>query len=255
MKRETAYQHALDSEGKIVSISEALKGKNYRCVECGQEFILREGPERQKHFAHKKDTGCAGGSETFLHSEFKKRLTALLNSRIKEKGELGVSWECRECGAKWGPKNLMNRVASVKELTETVELFDINRNRIGVIEIICTDAPEEQALFFRPHSKETCIQIKLWDLKDLDRVEEKLEKPYSVDYCLDSSCRLMEKEEGETDTECALCGRSFRSRYTGGISVFGITVDSFEKVCPSCRNNPAIKKPAKRKPARRRRKG
>lgn len=249
MKRETAYQHALDSEGKIVSISEALKGKNYRCVECGQEFILREGPERQKHFAHKKDTGCAGGSETFLHSEFKKRLTTLLNSRIKEKGELGVSWECRECGAKWGPKNLMNRVASVKEeysmpgCRPDIALLDLNKKVIGVIELVNTHAPEAGVLSFYDNENITLIQINLSNLKDLDRIEEKIMNPDIVSCCLKLKCGKSPKQDSKISYECEKCYNPYDVKTVKINTVFGYEfyIKRDEKICPNCRQK--IRKP------------
>lgn len=52
---------------ELISIYDACKGKKYLCPACNEELIIRAGPTRQKHFAHKSNSDCKTGYQTVLH--------------------------------------------------------------------------------------------------------------------------------------------------------------------------------------------
>ena len=51
-------QIAIDKDGKRIFIGNASKIHTYYCPNCGEELILRLGPVRIHHFAHKSNSTC-----------------------------------------------------------------------------------------------------------------------------------------------------------------------------------------------------
>lgn len=87
--------------GRIIHISQAVRGKACNCVcpSCGSTLLARKGPQNPAHFAHEGDRICGGYLETLLHKTSKQiikeshtiRLPSLAlytldtNGRIKSK--------------------------------------------------------------------------------------------------------------------------------------------------------------------------
>lgn len=95
---------ALDRHGaRRLAISCAKCDEPFHCGKCGAACILRQGPQRVYHFAHKAAsgdtgaTGCAGGGEGAIHEACK--------LFIKENiGNIVFTRACSECGeevARW----------------------------------------------------------------------------------------------------------------------------------------------------------
>lgn len=79
------YRYALDEQGHIVDIADALKGCRYTCLnpECRVQMIAKKGNQRAKHFAHKvqvdKDL-CSSSGESYLHYLAKTKFAEWFNS-------------------------------------------------------------------------------------------------------------------------------------------------------------------------------
>ncbi len=65
---EIRYRHALNQEGKLLTVKEAEQREIYICPSCRERLIFRAGEKNQKHFAHFKD---ACNYETYLHKTAK----------------------------------------------------------------------------------------------------------------------------------------------------------------------------------------
>ncbi len=60
---------ALNNEGQLISIRDALRGKacNCACPACGEVLVAKQGEVRAWHFAHESGNECEGGAESALH--------------------------------------------------------------------------------------------------------------------------------------------------------------------------------------------
>lgn len=72
MMKSLLYEYAEDEQGRLVHISIAERGFDYKCVECGDKLIIKEGTKKRKHFAHKGNTNCNG--ESYIHKIWKRRI-------------------------------------------------------------------------------------------------------------------------------------------------------------------------------------
>lgn len=66
------YEYASDENGVCTHINDALKGHCYKCINCGEVLIIKDGSDRRKHFAHKNNSNCDG--ESYIHKIWKKRI-------------------------------------------------------------------------------------------------------------------------------------------------------------------------------------
>lgn len=76
------YRYALDEQGRIVAIADALKGCRYTCFnpECQALMIVREGKIKAKHFAHEPGTETKKCGESYLHYLAKTKFAEWFNS-------------------------------------------------------------------------------------------------------------------------------------------------------------------------------
>jgi hypothetical protein len=68
--RKVFYQTvALDANGQVVYIQDALSGLacNCICAECGRRLVAKRGEIKIHHFAHEAKSDCVGGAMTALH--------------------------------------------------------------------------------------------------------------------------------------------------------------------------------------------
>ena len=64
---------AVDENGSITDIKEAISGASYFCPACHEQLIAKtKGTKRRPHFAHKASSDCIHGYETALHLMAKK---------------------------------------------------------------------------------------------------------------------------------------------------------------------------------------
>lgn len=80
--KQDYYSYAFDSESRLIHIDDAIKGKEYRCPNCGRKMIPKQGEKRVWHFAHEKNTeNCS--YETYLHKIAKRRICECFNESEK----------------------------------------------------------------------------------------------------------------------------------------------------------------------------
>ncbi len=121
------------------------------CVGCQQPVRLRAGAKNRPHFAHVADAACPGG-ETALHRTAIRVLQASILSASAEGLPYPVHCICRRCDAE-RDADLSRRgcVVVVDQILEDGIRPDLlvstaNGQRLAVIEVIVTHAPEDAAL-------------------------------------------------------------------------------------------------------------
>ena len=202
MQQELLYTTALDANGNLVNVDIAQKGNQYFCPTCKNKFILRKSGRTGKgskraHFAHNNLTpNCT--PEGVLHFSFKKLLIGLLNRYNLENKVLNVNWKCNKCFVDYSQvsiqRNLLRKVASIEEEYDLkvcrpdIALLNNEGKIIGVIEIVVTHEPEDNAIQYYRENGITLIQINLTSNEDLLKVEERISNPDVVNYCINPKC-------------------------------------------------------------------
>lgn len=234
------YTIALNKKGELVQIDDAKKGVQYYCPSCKNKFTLRKSGNtgkgsRRPHFAHHEVTpNCT--PEGVLHFTFKRRLVELLSKLIEEKRELIVDWQCKECSidytklnVKW---NLLAHISFIEEeynlkfCRPDIALLDIQRNVLGVIEIVVTHEPEINVIEYLVENGITLIQINVSSEEDLFQIEEKIKKPDLVNYCINPKCSNLNNHKSKRQIDiigeaCPRCKQKSNSFRLLSGSVFG----------------------------------
>lgn len=202
MSNEILYTTALNESDDLIHVNKAVKDRDYYCPFCKGDLILKKSGKKGKgskrpHFAHKNVTkNCT--PESLLHYAFKKNLTNLLNSHLSEKKELIINWNCVACTGQ-NQANLLTKVTSAREeynlsvCQPDIALLDSDDNVIAVIEIVVTHSPEEEAVQYYQENEIILVQINLSSDEDLSRIEEKINYPDIIDYCLSPRCLHAER--------------------------------------------------------------
>jgi hypothetical protein len=76
LRKDIEIPYALRA-GVIVHVSEVDRGLDCGCVcaRCGEDLVARKGASRQHHFAHYRESDCAGAVESLLHRLAKELLS------------------------------------------------------------------------------------------------------------------------------------------------------------------------------------
>jgi len=86
---------AIDIEtNSYYSPSEALKGKTYKCTECGNRVIFRKGDIRVPHFAHYSQTNTCSYYEHPSESQIHKDAKLLMAKMLTERKNIQFLWNC-----------------------------------------------------------------------------------------------------------------------------------------------------------------
>jgi hypothetical protein len=235
MVNEILYATAIDKDGNLIHIDDAVKGIDYYCPECKKEFILHKSGKtgqgsKRPHFKHNElSPNCK--PETVLHSSFKKMLINLLEKYKSENSQLILNWICYACHDK-NSGNILEKVTSIKEeytlekCRPDIALLDDEKNVNAVVEVVVTHSPEESVLHYYSDNNIVLIQINLSSEEDLKRIEEKIKNPDIVDFCLSPSCSNTNKYKIDRRIHRRIeqCGRCMRpiERFDIDIhSVFG----------------------------------
>jgi hypothetical protein len=79
---------------KYVSPTEALKGKNYKCIECDKKVIIRKGTIRKAHFAHYVQTNICTYYDHPNESQIHKDAKMLMAKLLTDKKSIQFIWRC-----------------------------------------------------------------------------------------------------------------------------------------------------------------
>jgi hypothetical protein len=190
MTNEILYKHALDEKGNVIKIETAKTGQKYFCTVCHNEMIFKNGKIRQKHFSHKNITeNCGGkggsGGEGYLHETFKNMLFQKLTEAIKDNKPLEINWICNVCNQK-EKGNLLGNIKEIK-MEHTIDncrpdivLIDDKGNNSIIIEVVDKHEPEQNVIELCQKYNIILIKIKLENLEDLEKIDEKIINPTNL---------------------------------------------------------------------------
>jgi len=209
MLPEILYTTALDNNGNVVHINNAVKGVSYYCPTCKKDLILKKSGKTGKgskrpHFSHNETTSnCT--PEGVLHYSFKKLLRQLLEGRLLENKAVNLNWVCNECSTDYTTipigKNLLENTVTIKEelnlkkCRPDLALLDKNNQVVAAIEIVVTHEPEENAIQYFKEKGITLIQLNLTSENDLDNIEQLISNPSIVNYCINPICKNLHNHE------------------------------------------------------------
>jgi len=235
MVKDILYSWALDENDNPIHINVAEKEGTFYCPGCKGEFILRKSGKTGKwskrpHFAHKNPTtNCTG--ESYLHNTFKKSLVRLLERYKAENKALIINWNCKTCSAKYEGDLLITTPAireeyDLKVCRPDIALLGADGKVMAAVEIVFTHEPEENVLQYYKTNGISLIQINLFFIEDLDRVEEKIINPDIVNFCRNPKCPNLRYDEAGrnlivSDIECKRCHHPMHTCHVEVNSVFG----------------------------------
>lgn len=100
--------------GDVVKAGIASRSREYQCLDCQSRLFLREGLERQKHFAHPptSSTGCAG--ESLNHKAAKVLLAQQLRRDLESSGKFHFQQYCPGAGDKCKLGNLVPDMRAIE---------------------------------------------------------------------------------------------------------------------------------------------
>lgn len=139
---------------------QAIRGDNYRCIECGQRVILRRGNERKAHWAHyNKDSNCdfyCNPTDSQIHKCAQLLLKSILEYQNQNQNQISLRIynECCECSKTVNeiliPNILPNVTIQIEHrfiFNETSKIADImylsNNNPMYIFEIFYTHKTNE----------------------------------------------------------------------------------------------------------------
>ncbi len=85
--------------------SSAIKGAEYKCIECGNKVILRKGSVRKPHFAHYAQTNTCHYYDHPNEAQIHKDAKMLMSQILKDKKNILFTWKCKLCNGYDGLEN------------------------------------------------------------------------------------------------------------------------------------------------------
>lgn len=161
------YEYAKNEHGVFTHIDDAIKGRCYSCVECGEQLIIKEGSKKRKHFAHKSNSNCDG--ESYIHKIWKKRIKDKFYSNSPFIIKYVVGTPCKEettCLIKKKISVLKCNKCYVKEVDlkqeyDTCEEEVEYKGFVGDIVLSDSKNPDKEPLFIEIDYTHPCDEEKI----------------------------------------------------------------------------------------------
>jgi hypothetical protein len=138
---EIKITYAINTNGKLININDAIKEDSYRCVECNEELIARMGEKNAKHYSHKTSI-C--NPESLLHKTAKIIIANIINNQQN----ITINLCCKNCNSIFG-KDFSTKTFSHSNVEHKIGSFicDVvafrqNQAALG-IEILATHKVDE----------------------------------------------------------------------------------------------------------------
>jgi len=266
-KKELLYITAFDKNGVLVKAKDAEKTEDYFCPECKNKLLLKKSGKTGKgskrpHFAHHAESpNCT--PEGVLHKSFKLLLLQYIRQHIADDTLINIEWECVYCHEKH-TGNLIQSVSAVldeyhmEKCRPDIALLDQNDKPFAVIEIIVTHKPDEAVITYYKERKFILILIELDSEDDLDKIETKINKPASINYCFNHKCpnindyafnrgfkivvkncgnfhQMLSLEAGVFHAFGAFFPNEFTDEEIEKAKLKGVIFDGHTVICPHCR--------------------
>lgn len=251
--------------------SNAIKGNNYKCIECDKKVILRKGEIRRPHFAHYTQTNTCNYYDHPNEAQIHKDAKMLMAQLLKDKKQILFTWECTMC---MRDSLFMNDDSTIiykdgdEVFTEYRSKYNkwiadvavINNNEVRyIVEIKNTHATvtERPEPWFEVDAKELIEGVNQTNeaLKKDNEIERK-ENPSHVDYnypyrvpcirsinryCYGSFCteeqwirKIPEYDETLKDNSCIICKKNSPYDYCYFLPRFDWLDEKKMRICYNC---------------------
>lgn len=193
------YEYAKNECDVFTHIDDANKEHCYRCIECGEPLIIKDGSKKRKHFAHKSNSNCDG--ESYVHKIWKKRIKDKFYSNSPFCIQYIVGTPCKDvttCMIKKKVSDLKCNTYYVKEVDLKQE-YDTCEEEIEykgfVGDIVLTDSknPDKEPLFIEIDYTHSCDEDKI--ASGIRIIEIKVEDDRKKTFNLDEHSLWMIKEK------------------------------------------------------------
>ena len=148
---------AIDSETNYYVLpSKAEKGRTYKCADCNEKVILRQGKIRIHHFAHSNKSNCQyfeHPNESQQHKDAKMKLA----ERLKQKFKIKISNSCPKCEC-WPTLFDDYEVKYERDLSVIVEYRDPKGKYIADIAVL--EDNKVAMIFEIKHTHETTTNVR-----------------------------------------------------------------------------------------------
>lgn len=182
------YEYAKSENDVFTHIDDAIKEHCYRCIQCGEPLIIKEGTKKRKHFAHKSNSNCDG--ESYIHKIWKKRIKDKFYSESQFVVKYYVGTPCKDltsCLIKKIIPDLKCNKCYLKE-TDLKQEYDTCEEEVeykGFIgDIVLSDSknPDKEPLFIEIDYTHPCEEEKIASrIKIIEfKVEDDREKPVNL---------------------------------------------------------------------------
>ena len=207
------YEYAYDQNGVITHIDDATEGCCYKCIECQEILIIKNGGHKRKHFAHKSNSNCDG--ESYIHKIWKKRIKDIFYSDSPFVIKYPVFTYCEEistCPIKKSVPNLNCNKGWFHELDlkkeyDTCEEEVEYKGFVGDLVLTNSKDPEKEPLFIEIDYTHPCDEekiaskIKIIELKVIDDREREINWVEQKDWWTKGKGTLRVKEGNPYDTK------------------------------------------------------
>lgn len=196
---EIQYSYALDEDNNLVFIEDLTtknrKGKNFKCLNCGEPMISRLGKIKQHHFAHNGNHSCS--EESYFHKLFKHLFVQKFNNAKEFKIKYNTNIKCYEfqsCGL-FNLKTCFKPNLETFNLKESYKIASEEKEYNGFIaDILLESTKEEEPIFIEINHSNPCstekiaskiriIEIDIKDELDLQKINlDCLEESHSIKF-------------------------------------------------------------------------
>ena len=182
------YEYAKNECDVFTHIDDANKEHCYRCIECGEPLIIKEGSKKRKHFAHKSNSNCDG--ESYIHKIWKKRIKDKFYSYSPFIIKYVVGTPCKEETTCLIKKKITDlkcdkfyvKEADLKQEFDTCEEEVEYKGFVGDIVLKDSKRPEKEPLFIEIDYTHPCDEDKIASgIRIIEfKVEDDREKPIKL---------------------------------------------------------------------------
>ncbi|MBQ3580888.1 MAG: hypothetical protein II975_07880 [Bacteroidales bacterium] len=163
------YEYADDENGCLTHIDNAIVGRQYSCIACGEPLLIKasKSQKKRKHFSHKSNVFCEG--ESYIHKLYKRLIREKFYREDTFVVKYYVSQICQnteKCEIKRFLKQKKCNTIYMRQLDLKKE-YDICKEEfmyngfIGDLVLMNSKNPNKEPLFIEVDHTHSCDEMKI----------------------------------------------------------------------------------------------
>ncbi len=179
-----SYPYALDNEGRVIPVRQAMSGAMYSCLACKERLVPRHGLQVEWHYYHYVSGDCTS-SESSLHRIAKRLIIAGVESARRAKTIYNAELTCTTCSTVIGRAEIkgvshyaLDEHYLTPKLRPDISFLAIDSGEpFGTVEVVVSSPPSPDALAEYQREKIWCLIVKptwdtVWTLRNGIRTNE-----------------------------------------------------------------------------------